>query len=68
MKVFDFSIPVTGTEYYVVEADTLEEAIELLKDDSSMYKHGDDIEWDISKNSFEDYLDESYEVDEDEEE
>ena len=64
MKVFNFSVPVTGTEYYVVEADTLEEAVSLLKDDSSMYKHGDDIDWDISKNSLEEYLDDSYEVDE----
>ena len=64
MKVFNFSIPVTGTEYYVVEADTLEEAINLLQDDASMYKHGDDIDWDVSKNSLENYLDDYYEVDE----
>ena len=31
MKVFNFSIPVTGTEYYSVKAESLEEAIELLQ-------------------------------------
>ena len=45
MKVFNFSIPVTGTEYYNVKAETLEEAIELLQGDCSKYKDGDDIDW-----------------------
>ena len=68
MKVFNFSIPITGTEYYSVKADTLEEAIELLQEDSNKYKDGDEIDWDmgwgISKISLEDCLDDSYEVDE----
>ena len=67
MKVFNFSIPVTGTEYYSVKAETLEEAIELLGEDPSKYKDGDEIDeidWDISKTSLEDHLDDSYEVDE----
>lgn len=67
MKVFNFSIPVTGTEYYSVKAETLEEAIELLEEDPSKYKDGDEIDeidWDISKTSLEDHLDDSYEVDE----
>jgi len=64
MKVFNFSIPVTGTEYYSVKAETIEEAIELLKEYAYKYKEGDEIDWDISKNSVEDYLDDSYEVDE----
>ena len=66
MKVFNFSIPVTGTEYYSVIADTLGYAIEFLQEDSSMYKNGDEIDWDlgwgISKTSLEDHLDDSYEV------
>ena len=68
MKVFNFSIPVTGTEYYSVKAETLEEAIELLQEDDSKYKDGDEIDWDlgwgISKTSLEDHLDDSYEADE----
>ena len=66
MKVFNFSIPVTGTEYYSVIAETLGDAIEFLQEDSSMYKNGDEIDWDlgwgISKTSLEDHLDDSYEV------
>ena len=38
MKVFNFSVPVTGTEYYSVKAESLEEAIELLEEESSKYK------------------------------
>lgn len=68
MKVFNFSIPVTGNEYYSVKAETLEEAIELLQEGAFKYKDGDDINWDlgcgISKISLEDHLDDSYEVDE----
>lgn len=68
MKVFNFSIPVTGTEYYSVKAESLEEAIELLKEYGYRYKDGNEIDWDlgwgISKTSFEDCLDGSYEVDE----
>ena len=70
MKVFNFSIPTTGTEYYSVKAETLEEAIILLEDDASKYKDGDETDWDlgwgISKTSLENCLDDSYEVDEDE--
>ena len=59
MKVFNFSIPVIVTEYYSVKAETFEEAIELLQEDSYKYKDGDDIEWDlglgISKASLENY-------------
>ena len=66
MKVFNFSIPVTGTEYYSIKAESLEEAIKLLEEDSSKYKDWDEIDWDlgwgISKTSLEDHLDDSYEV------
>ena len=68
MKVFDFSIHVTGTEYYSVKAESLEEAIELLEEEASKYKDGYEIDWGlgwgISKTSLEDHLDDSYEVDE----
>lgn len=68
MKVFNFSIPVIGTECYSVKAETFEEAIELLHEDDSKYKDGCEIEWDlglgISKASLENYLDDYYEVDE----
>ena len=66
MKVFNFSIPVAGTEYYSIKAESLEEATKLLEEDSSKYKDGDEIDWDlgwgISKTSLEDHLDDSYEV------
>lgn len=45
MKRFNFSVPVIGTEYFSVDADSLEEAIEKLEDDCSVFKDGDDIEW-----------------------
>lgn len=67
MKQFNFSIPSTGYEYYSVKAETLEEATALLSDDSSIYKDGDDIEWDMGWNRnmtkfLEDHLEEEFEI------
>ena len=65
---FKLTANVTISVYTEVEADTLEEAIELLQEDDSKYKDGDEIDWDlgwgISKTSLEDHLDDYYEVDE----
>lgn len=67
MKQFNFSVPVTGTEYFSIRAETLEEAIELLHEDSFKFKDGDDIEWnmgwdrDITK-FLEDHLDEEFDI------
>lgn len=67
MKRFNFSVPVTGVEYFSVDAETLEEAIEQLKDDSPEFKDGDEIEWDMgwvrSMTKFlEDHLEDEFEI------
>lgn len=68
MKQFNFSVPITGTEYFSVQAETLEEAIELLTEgDSSNFKDGDDLEWDITwirnmTKFLEEHLDEEFEI------
>ena len=40
-----FSIPVSGVEYYEVVAESEDEAIKLLSEDTNTYKVEDDIEF-----------------------
>lgn len=46
-KVFYFALPVSGTEYFTVDADSLEEAIEKLHYDSSKYKTDAEVDFDL---------------------
>lgn len=67
MKQFNFSVPISGTEYFSIQAETLEEAIELLMDDSPKFKDGDEIEWDMGWNRdlskfLEEHLEDEFEI------
>lgn len=67
MKRFNFSVPVIGTEYFSVDAETLEEAIEKLEDDCSVFKDGDDIEWKMdwirdTSTFLQEHLDDEFEI------
>ena len=67
MKRFNFSVPVSGTEYFSVEAETLEEAIEKLKEDPCRFKDGDEIDWDMgwgrnASTFLEEHLDDEFEI------
>jgi len=67
MKRFCFSVPVSGTEYFSVEAETLEEAIEKLTGGSCNFKDGDEIDWDMgwernTSTFLEEHLDDEFEI------
>lgn len=56
MKEFSISVKTTGYEYYVVHAETFEEAIEQIKDGDA-YLDSSENEWDS-----EFYLDDEKEI------
>ncbi len=60
-KRYSFTLPVSGYECFEVIADSIEDALDKLKENSYEYKVGDDIEF--SQGISEDYLDSEEELD-----
>ena len=44
MKEFSISVQTSGNEYYIVKAETFEEAVELIKN-GEVYSNSSEVEW-----------------------